>query len=167
VRGVSRVGAASGLLGGFVLVFHLCAIAEIAAAPTAEAGIRSDTWTPLSGIASLVLGRDAVHGSLHVGEVVLGLAILLAYAALIGVGGVWFIHACLGTRGPVGLALALGIAYGLFAEVVVVQLVVNPLQDPNSLYESLPSWAWWAGHGVYGAALGIFSSPRLARVAVA
>jgi hypothetical protein len=159
-----RIGAYAGLVAGAVFAAHLCAIAEIASAPTTDPGIRSSTWTPLSGIASFLLGAKALHGSFWPGYVAVGLGIHLAMSVLVAVVGVWWIHICLGTTGPAWLAMALGIAYGLFVEVVAMQLVVNPIQRPNVVYGSLPPWAWWAGHGVYGAVLGLVAARRLRRL---
>src|SRR4051794_25483041 len=98
-----RVGTACGLVAGLVFAVHLCLIAEIAAAPTTEAGIRSSTWTPLTGIASFALGRDAVHGSLHLGPVLLGIAMHLVVAVLVAIPGVLFVRACVGVGAPFGL----------------------------------------------------------------
>lgn len=161
MRGVWRVGATGGLLAGVVLVLHLAAIAEIAAAPTTDPGIRSSTWTPLSGVASLVLGRGALHGTLALGPVAVGLALLLAFASVAGTAGTWFVWACLGAEGPVGLGIGLGVPYGLLVAVVALGLAVNPVQEPNVVYQSLPPWAWWAGLGVYGGVLGGLAARRL------
>jgi hypothetical protein len=156
-----RVGARTGLLAGLVLALHLALIAEVAAHSTPVPGVRSGFWTPLTGVSTVILGHDALHGDFAIGPLALGLALLLALAAVVGVGGVAWLYACLGTGDAPWLAMALGVAYGLLVEVVVLQLIVNPLQSPNSVYDSLPSWAWWAGWGVYGAVLGLLTTRRL------
>jgi hypothetical protein len=158
---LAGTGVAAGLGAGAIFAVHLMVIAEVASSPTTNPGITTSTWTPLTGIASFVLGPGALHGTLHPGPVFLGLALHFAMSALVGVLGVAWIVVCLGDRpSPAGAAL-LGAAYGLFIEVVAMNLVVNPIQDPNVVYESAPPWAWWAGHGIYGAALGALAARRV------
>ena len=48
--------------------------------------------------------------------------------------------------------MAFGMAYGLVLEVVVVNLIVNQIQDLNTLYTSTPEWSWWVAHAMFGAA---------------
>lgn len=156
-----RIGAYAGFVAGLAFALHLAAIGEIAASPTTDPGIRSSTWTALTGIASYAWGAGALHGSFWIGFIALGLAIHLAMAVVVGLAGVWWIYWCVGTARCPWLAMALGIAYGTFVEVVAMQSIVNPTQSPNVVYDSLPPWAWWAGHWVYGAVFGLLVSRRL------
>ena len=158
-----RAGAVGGAIAGAAFAVHLALIAEVAAAPTTDPGIRSSTWTPFTGIATFAAGSDALHGSLWPGYVALGLALHLAVSIVVGIVGTWWIYVCLGTEFSPALGAAVGAAYGLFVEVVAVQFVVNPLQEPNVVYQALPPWAWWAGHGVYGIVLGVVAGPLLRR----
>lgn len=140
---------------------HLIVISETASAATTNPGITTSTWTPLTGIASFVLGDDALHGTLHPGPVFLGLILHFTMSALVGVVGVAWIFVALAGRPTPAAAAILGAGYGFFVEVVAMNLVVNPIQDPNVVYRSAPSWAWWAGHGIYGAVLGVLAARRV------
>lgn len=160
-----RIGLGAGLLGAAFLVVHLAAIAETAAAPTTAPGIRSSTWTPFTGIATIVSGDGALHGSFRPGYILLGLALLVAMSLVAGVIGTWWIYVCLGTAGPPWLGGLLGVAYGVFVEVVAFQFVINPIQSPDVVYRSVPPWAWWAGFGVYGGIVGLAAASRLERAA--
>lgn len=164
-RAILRAGARAGLIAGAVLAVHLALIAETAAATTTDPGIRSSTWTPFTGLATILFGPGALHGSLWPGYVAAGLGLLLVYAAAAGVPGAWWVAFCLGRDRSPGTAMALGAAYGLALELVAVQFLLNPLQDPNVVYGSLPPWAWWAGHGVYGMVLGALVDRELGRAA--
>lgn len=159
-----RVGASCGLAGGAFLVVHLATVAETAAAPTTNPGIRTSTWTPFTGLASLVSGPGALHGGFHPGWIVLGLALLGVASVVAGIVGLWWVYVCLGTAGPAWLGGLLGLAYGLFVEVVVFQFLVNPLQSPDVAYESAPPWAWWTGIAIFGGIVGLLGSRRLERL---
>ncbi len=47
-----------------------------------------------------------------------------------------------------------GAAFGIVAEIVVVQLFVVGLLDGDLMYEALPEWAWWLATGTWGMAVG-------------
>lgn len=161
-RAVIRVGAVAGWWAGVGMALALMAIGEITAEPTAEAGIRSSTWTALTAIASPVFGQDAFHGSFAPLPLLAGLAMLLAVAVAAGVAGTALIAAALGPRpGALGAA-AVGIAYGVALQVAGINAIVNNLQSPNTVYDAVPHWAWWLAHAQYGAVLGI-AVARLSR----
>ena len=61
------------LYAAAALVLTLSLIAEIAAVPTADPGIHSDTWTPITAVTALFLGQQAFHGSFALGSIALGL----------------------------------------------------------------------------------------------
>ena len=87
----------------------------------------------------------------------------LAVAAVLGVLGVAALVYVLGYRpGAFGAALA-GAAYGLFLEIVLLNLAVNAIRSPNVVYQAAPEWTWWFAHVTYGTALGLLSVRTLAR----
>lgn len=145
------------------LVAGAAAIAEISNEPTAVPGVDSSTWTPITAVATLVLGRDAFHGDFAIGPIVVGGALLVAYAIAAGVLGVALLVYAQGPyAGTAGGALQ-GLAYGIALQVLAVNLAVNAIQSgPNTVYEALPSWGWWAAHALYGVALGVLGARAVA-----
>ena len=140
------------------LVFSLVAIAEIAAEPTAEGGVRSSTWTPLRGIWSLVAGDGAFGGTLDLGAVVGGLALLLIVAVALGLAGLGLIAFLLGSRPHPVAAMAVGVAWGLVVQILLIDLLVATALGHLPAYDALPHWAWWLGLGTWGAALGLLAA---------
>jgi hypothetical protein len=137
--------------------------AEIASEPTAVSGIASDTWTPLTAIASFVLGTEAFTGSFAVGSIATGLVVHLVVACALGVAGVAALVYVLGYRpGSFGAGLC-GAAFGLFLEIVVLNLAVNATQSPDVVYRAAPEWTWWVAHGIFGTTLGLLAARRLSR----
>lgn len=145
----------AGIAAGAAMAGTVMAIAEISSQPTFAAGIDSSTWTPLTGIAAFLLGPDAFHGSFHVLPIAFGLAVHLAVATLFGLAGLALVVATLGARPGLLPAAVLGLFYGLFLEVFVLNAAVNNIQGELTVYESLPQWGWWAGHAAYGVMLGL------------
>ncbi len=162
-RTVVGVGLRAGVAAGAVMIAWEMTAAEIAREPTVVAGIVSSTWTPVTGIASFLLGVDALSASLAPGAIVLGLLVHFAMSAVLGVAGTAALVWVLGYRpGPVGAALC-GFAYGLFLEVVVMNIVVTSIQDPDVVYRAAPEWTWWVAHGAYGIGLGLVGALMLQR----
>ena len=162
-RTVVAVGVRAGLGAGAAMIAWEMLAAEIASEPTAISGIGSDTWTPLTAIASFVLGIDAFTGSFVIAPIALGLVLHLAVAAVVGVAGAAALVYVLGYRpGAFGAGLA-GAAYGLFLEIVLLNLAVNATQSPDVVYGAAPAWTWWVAHGIYGMALGLLAARALAR----
>lgn len=153
-RTVAGVGGVAGVLAGAAMLASQMMVGEIANEPTAVEGVDSSAWTAITGIASVLLGPDAVHGSFEPGAILVGLVLAALYAAAAGVVGVALLVYVQGYHpGPVAAATQ-GFAYGLLLQILVLNLAVNLLQDPNTVYESTPPWGWWLGHSVYGIALG-------------
>lgn len=162
-RAIATVGARAGLLAGAAMIAWELTASEIASEPTALDGIQSSTWTPVTAIASFVLGTDAYSGSFAIGSIALGLAIHLVLAVLLGVVGTAALVYVLGYRpGAFGAALC-GAAYGLFLEIALLNLLVNLTQDPDIVYRAAPEWTWWVAHGIYGTTFGLLAARRLAR----
>lgn len=154
-RTVAGVGVSAGVVGGVVMIAWEMTAAEIASEPTVVAGIGSSTWTPVTAIASFLLGADALSASFAPGAIVLGLLIHLAVSAALGVAGTAALVWVLGYRpGPLGAALC-GAAYGLFLEITLMNIVVTSIQDPDVVYRAAPEWTWWVAHGAYGTGLGL------------
>lgn len=154
-RTVAGVGLRAGLAGGAVMIAWEMTSAEIAMEPTVVTGIRSSAWTPVTAIASFLLGVDALSAAFAPGAIVLGLLVHFAMSAVLGVAGTAALVWVLGYRpGPLGAALC-GAAYGLFLEIAVMNVVVTSIQDPDVIYRAAPEWTWWVAHGAYGIGLGL------------
>jgi hypothetical protein len=152
-------GLRAGAWGGAALTGWLMFCAEVGAAPTTVPGVQSSTWTPVTAVAALVFGRDALHGSFRVLPILAGLVLLAVACLVLGVAEAFVIGWTLGPwPGPVGAAL-LGLGFGLAVQILVVDVVINALQDPDDLYKSLPPWGWWVGLATFGVVCGL----RLAR----
>lgn len=157
-RTVARVGLSAGVAAGAGMIAWEMTAAEIAREPTVVAGIGSSTWTPVTAIAAFLLGVDALSAAFAPGAIVLGLLIHLAVSAALGVAGTAGLVWVLGYRpGPLGSALY-GAGYGLFLEIVVMNVVVSSIQDPNVVYRAAPEWTWWVAHGAYGIGLGLVAA---------
>jgi len=158
-----ETGLRRALGAALFLAASLVAIAEIAAEPTAEAGVRSSTWTPLRGVWSLVAGDAAFGGTLDLGPVLGGLALLLIVAVALGLAGLGLIAFLLGSRPQPVAAMTVGIAWGLIVQILFIDLLVATALGHLPAYDSLPHWAWWLGLGTWGAALGLLASSGAAR----
>jgi hypothetical protein len=143
------------------LVSTVCAIAEIASEATSREGVDSSTWTPLRGVAALAAGPAAFGGDFAPEAIAGGLVALAAYAGALGVPGSALIVWVQGERPGFAGAAVQGIGYGLFMQVVFVNLLVNTIQAEPTVNASLPPWGWWAGHAAYGAALGLATAAVL------
>ena len=145
-------GAAAALIATTAL------IAEIAAEPTSSPGVTSSAWTPATAVTALFFGRGALHGSFEPASVLFGWLAIAAASLLVGLAAGSFGVYCLGSSPhPVAAAL-LGAACGLLAQILLVNLLCNWLQSENGVYTSLPSWAWFAGFGAWGATFGLVLS---------
>ncbi len=143
------------LAASTALILTLSAIAEIAAAPTAEPGIASSTWTPVTAAGAIFLGQGAFHGDFAPGPIVFGWLAIAVVSALVAVPGLALIVYCLGWAPHPLPAAILGAAWGLAVEVLLINLFLNWLQPDNALYDSLPNWAWWLALPTWGATLGL------------
>ncbi len=162
---LAGVWLGSSLTAGAAMAATLMAIGEISSEPTAVPGIDSSTWTPITAISSFLFGIDAFHGDFHVLSILFGLGAHGAFSLLFGALGVGFLLVSQGPRpGRAGAAL-LGLAYGLFVEVIFLNLVVNAIQEVHTVYESIPQWGWWVAHAVYGSVLGLTASLLFGRPA--
>jgi hypothetical protein len=163
VATLARTGAIAGLAGGMMMAMWQMVVGVVAQDPTAVPGIHTSFWTAITSITSVVFGLDAFHGSFHFWSVVGGLMGHLANSMMLGVVGVAALVAVQGRRPhPLG-AIMQGVTFGLLLEVVVVNLIVNRIQDVNTLYTSTPEWSWWVAHAIFGMTLGLIATVLLRR----
>jgi len=158
-----KVGAVAGLAGGIVMAMWQMVVGAIATEPTAVPGIDSSFWTAVTSIPSVLFGEQWFHGSFHFGAVFVGLMGHMMNSIVIGIVGVALATTVLGPRPRVLPAVAFGMMFGLVLEVLIVNLVVNQIQDVNTLYTSTPEWSWWVAHAMFGATLGLTASTLLRR----
>lgn len=152
-----KVGAAivPAVAAAFALIVTTALIAEIAAVPTSDPGIHSDTWTPATSVTALFFGQGAFHGSFHPLSIAFGWFAIVVVSILAGALAVAFLVYCLGwTPHPLAAAI-LGAACGLATQILLINLLCNWLQEENNIYTSLPTWGWWVGMGMWGVTLGL------------
>ncbi|MGN6556868.1 MAG: hypothetical protein ACTHLH_02510, partial [Solirubrobacterales bacterium] len=142
------------------LLLTVSLIAEIAAVPTAKAGITSSTWTPLTSVTALFFGQDSLHGSFDFPSIIFGLAVIILTSLLAGTLATAFIVYCLGWSPHPLAAAILGAACGLATQILLINLLCNWLQPENGVYNSAPSWAWWVGMFTWGSTLGVSLAAR-------
>lgn len=160
---IVKVGAIAGLAGGMMMAMWQMVVGAIAQEPTAVAGIDSSFWTAVTSIPSVLFGTQWFHGSFEFWAVALGLMGHMMNSMVLGIVGVTIATRLLGSRPSIASAMAVGMMFGLVLEVAVVNLIVNQVQDVNTLYTSTPEWSWWVAHGIFGATLGMIAATLLRR----
>ena len=163
VAAVARAGAIAGIVAGMMMAMYQMVVGAIASEPTAAPGIDTSFWTPVTAIPSVPFGEQWLHGSFDFWAVVLGLGGHMMNAVVLGVIGVALLVAVLGRRPGIAAAMALGMAFGIAVEAVLVNLVINNIQDVDTFYTSTPEWSWWAAHAMFGAVLGLVAASLLRR----
>jgi len=157
---LSGRAAAAAVAAALFFAASIAAIAEIAADPTAEAGVRSSTWTPFRGVWSLIGGVDAFGGDWDFGTIAGGLVTMLVVATALGLVGIAAIAYLLGPAPQPMAAMLVGAAWGLLVQIVVVSLLLGGLLGGMPAYDAVPPWAWWLSTGTWGIALGLlYSAP--------
>jgi hypothetical protein len=81
---------------------------------------------------------------------------------ILGILGVALLVAILGRRPNPAAAVALGVAYGIAVDAIVIDVIVNT-QKIQTLYSAAPHWSWWVAHGIFGITLGLLASLLLRR----
>jgi hypothetical protein len=160
---IVRTGLVAGLAAGMMMAMWQMVVGAIAQDPTAAPGIHTSFWTAVTSITSVIFGLDAFHGSFHFWSVAGGLMGHMMNSMMIGVVGVGLLTAVQGRRPHPIAAIMQGMMLGLVLEVVIVNLIVNRIQDVNTLYTSTPEWSWWVAHGIYGMTLGLVGALLLRR----
>lgn len=140
------IGAIAGAVAGMMMAMWQMIVGAIADEPTAVDGISTSFWTAVTAIPSVPFGIDWFSQDFDFWPVVLGIGGHMMNSMLLGVLGVTLLVALLG---------------------LIVHLIVNPIQDVNTLYTSTPEWSWWASHAVFGMTLGLVGSLLLRRNAAA
>jgi len=159
---VLQVGALAGMGSGFIMAAWQMVVAAIAQNPTAVHGIHQTLWTPPEGIWSVVFGVRHFHGSFHFIPVFGGIVGHMGNSLILGIVGVALLTAILGRRPNPVAAAAIGAAYGIAVQAILINWIVNT-QKVQTLYSSTPHWSWWVGHAIFGATLGLLSSVLLRR----
>jgi hypothetical protein len=159
---VLQVGALAGMASGFIMAAWQMVVAAIAQNPTAVHGIHQTLWTPPEGIWSVVFGVRHFHGSFHFIPVFGGIVGHMGNSLILGIMGVALLTAILDRPPNPVAAAAIGAAYGIAVEAILINWIVNT-QKIQTLYSSTPHWSWWVGHAIFGATLGLLSSALLRR----
>ena len=159
---VLQVGALAGMASGFIMAAWQMVVAAIAQNPTAVPGIHQTLWTPPEGIWSVVFGVRHFHGSFHFIPVFGGIVGHMGNSLILGIMGVALLTAILDRRPDPVAAAAIGAAYGIAVEAIIINWIINT-QKVQTLYSSTPHWSWWVGHAIFGATLGLLSSVLLTR----
>jgi hypothetical protein len=161
-RKVLRVGAVIGLAAGLIMAAWQMIVAAIAQEPTAVPGIHQTLWTPPEGIWSVAFGVHHFHGSFHFIPVFGGIVAHVGNSVILGVLGVALLTVILGRRPNLAAAIALGAAYGIAVEAILINGIINT-QKIQTLYSATPHWSWWVGHGIFGMTVGLLGSVLLTR----
>jgi hypothetical protein len=160
---VVGIGLVAGAVAGMMFAMWQMVVGAIAEEPTAVDGVTSSFWTAVTSIPSVLFGIDWFHQDFDFWAVVLGIGGHMMNSMMLGVVGVALLVAVLGRRPSPILAVMQGVVFGLILEVVIVHLIVNPIQDVNTLYTSTPEWSWWVSHAIFGMTLGLLGSLLLRR----
>jgi hypothetical protein len=156
------VGALAAIAAGFIMAAWQMVVAAIAQGTTAVPGIHQTLWTPPEGIWSVVFGVHHFHGSFHFIPVFGGIVGHMGNSLILGLVGVVLLTAILGRRPNPVAAVALGAAYGIAVQAILISWIINT-QKIQTLYSSTPHWSWWVGHGIFGMTLGLLAGVLLRR----
>ena len=159
---VLQVGALAAIAAGFIMAAWQMVVAAIAQGTTAVPGIHQTLWTPPEGICSVVFGVHHFHGSFHFIPVFGGIVGHMGNSLIVGLVGVVVLTAILGRRPNPVAAVALGAAYGIAVQAILISWIINT-QKIQTLYSSTPHWSWWVGHGIFGMTLGLLAGVLLRR----
>ncbi len=140
------------------------AVGGLAEESTAVPGIPTGVGSMPNSVMAFFFGVDS-FGAGYRYSTYPGIAIHLGLASLFGALGLMVIATVAGARPGCLTALAFGVGYGLLLEVVLLNLLVNQIQDVNTVYTATPEWSWWAAHALYGAVLGLLGGRWVRRFA--
>ena len=159
---ILQVGALAAIAAGFIMAAWQMVVAAIAQNTTAVPGIHQTLWTPPEGIWSVVFGVHHFHGSFQFIPVFGGIVGHMGNSLIVGLVGVVALTAILGRRPNPVAAVALGAAYGIAVQAILISWIINT-QKIQTLYSSTPHWSWWVGHGIFGMTLGLLAGVLLRR----
>lgn len=137
-------GGAGGLLGGMAMAMFSMFVAIT----------RDGFWAPVRGITSVVFGDKYYGGGFDFWPVVAGVGGHMMNSVILGVlfavlAGVLFRRAS-----AITIWMA-GAVYGVMIWAVMVLGVAHVLQRSDLFADSVPQWAWIAGHVMFGAITGM------------
>lgn len=136
-------GALGGLAGGMMLAMFAMVVA------TGEDGF----WAPVRGITSVVFGDEHYGGGFAFGPVFVGLMAHMVNSMMLG--GLFAVVASRILKRPsFASAVSFGVAFGLMVWLAMVVIVSGILQSSDLFADAIPSWAWIAGHAVFGMVTG-------------
>lgn len=137
-------GAIGGLLGGMALAMFSMIVATS----------RDGFWSPVRGITSVAFGDSHYGGGFDFWSVAVGAGGHMMNSVMLGI--VFAVLAgLLLSRASAAVLAATGAVFGLMVWAVMVGGVAHGLQDSDLFANSIPQWAWAAGHMMFGAITGL------------
>jgi len=137
-------GGIGGLAGGMAMAMFSMFVAIS----------RDGFWAPVRGITSVVFGDQHYGGDFAFGSVVVGAAGHMMNAVVLGALFALIAGVILARAGVGALVLA-GAAFGVMVWAVMVPGIAHSLQGSDLFVDSVPQWAWIAGHMMFGGATGL------------
>ena len=155
-------GAAAGFAAGIPMLALLMTAGALADDPTARPGVDSTLLTMPNAVTQFTFGAGTNSFTGDYGWLAYpGIGVHFAAASILGVIGAILIASLLGRRPSTPASALAGIVYGLLVQVVLLFGVVGGIQNIDTVETSVPIWAWWTGHLVYGASLGLLAAPMM------
>ncbi|MGE0600600.1 MAG: hypothetical protein AB7J35_05475 [Dehalococcoidia bacterium] len=133
-------GAIGGLLGGMAMAMFSMLVAIS----------RDGFWAPVRGITSVVFGDEHYGGGFDFWTVAVGAAGHMMNSVVLGALFALMAGLVLTRASSVATWMA-GAVYGLAVWAVMVLIVAGGLQSSDLFADSVPHWAWIAGHLMFGA----------------
>jgi|SRR3990172_5534758 hypothetical protein len=137
--GLTR-GAIGGLIGGMAMAMFSMFVA------ISEDGF----WAPVRGITSVVFGDEHYGGGFDFWPVAVGAMGHMMNSVVLGA-----VFALLATlllaRASTAVVVGAGMAFGLMVWLVMVPGIAAQAQSSELFVDSVPAWAWIAGHLMFGA----------------
>lgn len=137
-------GAIGGLIGGMAMAMFSMVVATS----------RDGFWAPVRGITSVVFGDEHYGGGFDFFPVAVGAAGHMMNSVMLGVVFA-LVAAVLLARASTVLLGAAGAVFGLMVWAVMVGGVAPALQSSDLFSDSIPQWAWVAGHMMFGIITGL------------
>jgi hypothetical protein len=120
-------------------------------------------WAPVRGITSVVFGDEHYGGGFDFWPVVTGAMGHMMNSLMLGVVFAAVAVLLMPRAKSMGLRMA-GAVYGIVVWLVMVLGVSPALQSSELFADSIPQWAWIAGHLMFGViaamAVGVLVKPR-------
>ena len=132
-------GAIGGLIGGMAMAMFSMVVAIS----------RDGFWAPVRGITSVVFGDQHYGGSFAPGSVVVGLMGHMMNSLVLGAVFALIITLLL-AKASSTVVLGAGMVFGLMVWLVMVPIVATQAQSSELFANSVPAWAWVAGHLMFG-----------------